>query len=96
MSWNARWKLPPTGAELYMSDGAADGMYKQFLAKLTPAELATYESLLEAQISKVYPDYPKEELLRRFAESKPKVGGYKRRATRHRKERRRTTRRRRL
>jgi hypothetical protein len=86
MSWDPAWKLPPTGAEMYMSDGGAETVYSGFLASLKEkGQLETYESLLEAQIRKVYPNYPIKELKDKFNSAKNMLkssGGSRRSRTR--------------
>lgn len=56
MAWNSTWKLPPTGAELYYSDGDAKMIYIQFLKSLSKTDMQVYESLLEGKLAAHYPE----------------------------------------
>jgi hypothetical protein len=80
MSWDATWKLPPTGTELMMSDGYAGETYKTFLKGLSAEDMATYSAGLEAKLNEKYPGKADlvADLLGFFTRAKPSQGGRRR------------------
>ena len=80
MSWDATWKLPPTGTELMMSDGYAGEAYKEFLKGLSADDMSAYSAGLEAKLNETYPDKAEliADLLGYFKRLKPSQGGRRR------------------
>jgi len=84
MSWDATWKLPPTGTELMMSDGYAGETYKTFLKGLSAEDMATYSAGLEAKLNEKHPGKAEliKDLLGFFTRAKPSQGGLRPRRSR--------------